>query len=300
MGIGGSWDRSPLTAKEQSHSFDAIHSALEHGINLFDHADIYKFGKAEEAFGRFIAQSPEVRDSIYIQSKCGIRLPEAGITKQYDFSTEWVETSVNGILSRLNTEYLDVLLMHRPDPLVEWEELANTLNSLHQAGKINHIGVSNMSATQITRLQTYLNVPIVCNQLEMSLAKSDFVKQGISLPYSQAQYVAGTVEHCDEHNIQLQAWGCISQGQYSERGLESENATTRNTAQYVAQLAADYQVSSEAIVLAFLMRHPSNIQPVIGTANPARIKACTDACDVVLTREQWYKLLELSLGHEVP
>lgn len=300
MGIGGSWDRSPFTADDERKGFDAIHSALEHEINLFDHADIYTFGKAEQVFGRFLASSPELRDKIYIQSKCGIRLPESGVTKQYNFSSEWVENSVNGILSRLNTEYLDVLLMHRPDPLVNWPELAETLNKLHKAGKINHVGVSNMGPAQMTRLQSYLDLPIVCNQLELSLAKTDFIKQGIALPYSEAQYAAGTVEHCQEHNIQLQAWGCIAQGKFSERGLHSEDAQVRDTAQYVAQLASEYQVSSEAIVLAFLKRHPSHIQPVIGTANPARIKACAEVDKVNLTREQWYQLFEKSLGHEIP
>ncbi|MDA9557309.1 aldo/keto reductase [Vibrio sp.] len=300
MGLGGGWDSAPITNEHRSHAHAAVEAALESGINLFDHADIYTKGKAEAVFGDVLKSTPSLKENMYIQSKCGIRFEDDLGAGRYDFSAQWVTESTEGILTRLGIEQLDILLLHRPDPLVEFEELADALHKLHAAGKVAHFGVSNMNAAQIRRLQTYLDHPIVINQVEMSLAKVDFIKQGIALPFEGDQFSQGTLEHCQEHNIQLQAWGCLAQGRFSEQGFTSDNEAVRATAHYVAQLAEQYQVSSEAIVLAFLTRHPSGIQPVIGTTNPKRIKACADAVNVNLTRAEWYTLLTYSMGNPVP
>lgn len=300
MGLGGEWNRNPLTMQDEQQSHAAVEAALEVGINLFDHADIYKFGKAEQVFGRILAKEPTLRDRIYLQSKCGIRLGDEQGVKQYDFSAQWVTTSVNGILERLGVEHLDVLMLHRPDPLVEFEELGTALRALKESGKVNHFGVSNMNGAQIELLQQATGESIVANQLEMSLAKSDFIKQGIGLSSTASEYVSGTLEQVRKHDIQLQAWGSMAQGRFSERGLHSDDHNTRQTAEMVMSLAAEYGVSSEAIVLAFLTRHPSQIQPVIGTANAPRIRACAQVENVTLSRNHWYGLLEKSLGHEIP
>ncbi|BDR17882.1 MULTISPECIES: aldo/keto reductase [Vibrio] len=300
MGLGGEWSRNPLTMQDEQQSHAAVEAALEVGINLFDHADIYKFGKAEQVFGRILAKEPTLRDRIYLQSKCGIRLGDEQGVKQYDFSAQWVRTSVNGILERLGVEHLDVLMLHRPDPLVEFEELGTALRALKESGKVNHFGVSNMNGAQIELLQQATGESIVANQLEMSLAKSDFIKQGIGLSSTASDYVSGTLEQARKHDIQLQAWGSMAQGRFSERGLHSDDHNTRQTAEVVMSLAAEYGVSSEAIVLAFLTRHPSQIQPVIGTANAPRIRACAQVENVTLSRNHWYGLLEKSLGHEIP
>lgn len=300
MGLGGEWNRNPLTMQDEQQSQAAVEAALEVGINLFDHADIYKFGKAEQVFGRILAKEPTLRDRIYLQSKYGIRLGDEQGVKQYDFSAQWVRTSVNGILERLGVEHLDVLMLHRPDPLVEFEELGTALRALKESGKVNHFGVSNMNGAQIELLQQATGESIVANQLEMSLAKSDFIKQGIGLSSTASDYVSGTLEQARKHDIQLQAWGSMAQGRFSERGLHSDDHNTRQTAEMVMSLAAEYGVSSEAIVLAFLTRHPSQIQPVIGTANAPRIRACAQVENVTLSRNHWYGLLEKSLGHEIP
>ncbi|NLS13395.1 aldo/keto reductase [Vibrio sp. SM6] len=300
MGLGGEWNRHSITTQEENQAIAAVETALEVGINLFDHADIYKFGKSEQVFGRVLAKNPTLRERIYLQSKCGIRLGDERGIKQYDFSSKWVTASVDGILQRLGVEHLDILMLHRPDPLVEFEELGKALQALKLAGKINHVGVSNMNNAQVDLLHHATGEVIVANQLEMSLAKSDFIKQGVGLPLSAFDYQVGTVEQARKNNIQLQAWGSLAQGRFSERGLQSDDPNIRVTAKMVMALAAEYGVSSEAIVLAFLTRHPNQIQPIIGTANSQRIRACAEVAKVTLSRSHWYELLEKTLGHEIP
>ncbi|MEZ9923459.1 aldo/keto reductase [Vibrio breoganii] len=303
MSLGGGWNNAPVSSSDVTQTRTIIDTALESGINLFDHADIYTFGKAEQAFGEALKQDSSLRDSIYLQSKCGIRFADQDAAKRYDFSSQWIMESVENILRRLNTEYLDTLLLHRPDPLMETDEVAQAFAQLHQSGKVKHFGVSNMNQHQMRYLQSALGQPLVINQLEMSLAKLDFVQGGIMAQNHQGQHAdfdTGTIEYCQANGVQLQSWGSLAQGKFSQRGLNDECAVVRGTAQYVAQLAEEYGVSSEAIVLAFLTRHPANIQPVIGTTNLDRIKACAQVNQVKLTHGQWFTLLEKSLGNEIP
>ncbi|CAH6979882.1 Aldo/keto reductase [Vibrio chagasii] len=303
MGLGGGWNDNPVTTADVAQTRSVIDTALESGINLFDHADIYTFSKAEQAFGQALQQAPELRDQMFIQSKCGIRFEGEGNVGRYDFSADWVSQSVEGILKRLNTEKLDVLLLHRPDPLMDLDELARTLENLKVQGKVDFAGVSNMNSLQIQYLQSALGQPIVANQVEMSLAKLDWLNDGVminSQGHHQSDFAAGTLEHCQMNNIQLQAWGCLAQGRFAEQGLYSEHENVKKTTHYVAQLANQYGVESEAIVLAFLLRHPAGIQPVIGTTNLERIKATAVATQINLTREEWYNLYVYSRGQALP
>lgn len=303
MGLGGGWNNNPVTNEHIQQAYDVINTALESNINVFDHADIYTFNKAEIAFGSVLKQTPSLRDDMFIQSKCGIRFEDELAPGRYDFSSEWITHSVNGILKRLHTEKLDMLLLHRPDPLMDLHELAESLEFLNAAGKFDYLGVSNMNLHQIRFLQSALNMPIVANQIEMSLAKLDWLNDGVLVGNDGIQnvdFVSGTLEHCQMNNIQIQAWGCLAQGRYSEAGLHSDNANTRNTAQLVLNLSEKYQVPSEAIVLAFLLRHPANIQPIIGTTNLDRIRASALATTVSLSREDWYQLFVTSRGHALP
>ena len=303
MGLGGGWNDNPVTASDVAQTCSVIDTALESGINLFDHADIYTFSKAEQAFGQALQQAPELRDQMFIQSKCGIRFEGEGNVGRYDFSADWVSQSVEGILNRLNAEKLDVLLLHRPDPLMELNELARTLENLKAQGKVDFFGVSNMNSHQIQYLQSALGQPIVANQIEMSLVKLDWLNDGVminSQGHHQSDFAAGTLEHCQMKGIQLQAWGCLAQGRFAEQGLYSEHENVKQTAHYVAQLANQYGVESEAIVLAFLLRHPAGIQPVIGTTNLDRIKASSVATQINLTREEWYNLYVYSRGQALP
>lgn len=301
MGLGGSWDASPVTSAHIKQAHQVIEAALDSGITVFDHADIYTFGKAEKAFGEVLKASPSLRDNMTVQSKCAIRFKDDAGPKRYDLSAACITASVDDILQRLNIEQLDILLLHRPDPLMELEEVATTISDLQASGKIRHLGVSNMHGHQINYLQSALGTPIVANQLEMSLAFRDWLEDGITTNSNhnrQIGYASGTLEYCMMNKVQLQAWGSLAQGKYSGGHAEFEEDVA--TATLVNQLASQYGVPPEAIVLGWLMRHPAGIQPVIGTTNIDRIKHCVQANNLSLSREHWYALLQSARGHEVP
>lgn len=303
MGLGGGWSANPVSAVDIRQAEAVIEASLESGINFFDHADIYTHGKAEKAFGEVLKQSPGLRKKMLIQSKCAIRFEDEIGPGRYDFSAEWISKSLNGILSRLNIEKLDVLLLHRPDPLADMQEVVKTLESLRDAGKFDHLGVSNMHLHQISFLQSALDMPVVANQLELSLAKLDWLDEGVmfnTAGNNSIDFVSGTLEHCQMQGIQLQAWGCLAQGKFSEQEINSKDESVRNTTRYVMQLAEKYHVGSEAIVLAFLLRHPAQIQPIIGTTNIERIRSSAKAPSVNLTREEWYGLYVKSRGQRLP
>ncbi|UHA75760.1 aldo/keto reductase [Paenibacillus sp. 481] len=304
MGLGGSWNHDPVTAEHVVQAHHAVEAALSIGINMFDHADIYTKGKAEEVFGRLLKERPEWREQMFIQSKCGIRPSEApGIPGRYDLSEAHILRSVDGILQRLGLDYIDFLLLHRPDPLMDPEEVARAIDQLKASGKVRWFGVSNMSAGQIRLLQAYSNEPFVINQLEMSLAKSGWLDTGVQVNTDAAAhdtFPEGTLEYCRLENIQLQAWGPLAQGIYSGRTLDDQPDNVKATAKLVQQLAEQKDTTPEAIVLSWLMYHPAGIQPVIGTANPDRIRACKDAGRISLTREEWYSLYIYSRGNPLP
>ncbi|ANE47639.1 aldo/keto reductase [Paenibacillus swuensis] len=306
MGLGGDWNRqSPITEEHVKQAHEAVEAALSIGINFFDHADIYTAGKAEKVFGQVLKERPELREKMIIQSKCGIRFAEeeSGLPGRFDFSEQHIRNSVDGILSRLGVDYLDILLLHRPDPLVEPEEVASVFNYLKTSGKVKHFGVSNMSAAQIQLLQHYIKEPIVVNQLEMSLAKVGFLNAGVHLNQEAAAgdiFPEGTLEYCRLENIQIQAWGPLAQGVFSGKPLVDQPKSIHDTAELVGRMAADKGVTREAIVLAWLMKHPAQIQPVIGTVNPERIRACADAERVQLSRDEWYTLYVSSRGVRLP
>lgn len=301
MGLGGGWNNSPATKADVNQARTIIDKVLGLDINVFDHADIYTFGKAEQVFGEALKQSPTLRDNMIIQSKCAIRFEDELGPKRYDFSAQHLTASVEGILSRLHIEQLDILLLHRPDPLMELDEVAGVLQQLKTQGKIKHIGVSNMHGHQIAYLQSALSSPIVANQLEMSLAFRDWLEDGVttnSIANRQTGYASGTIEYCAMNNVQLQAWGSLAQGRYT--GAETQSEHDHATAKLVSSLAAQYQTTPEAIVLAWLMRHPAKVQPVLGSTNLSRIEASQRAVDISLSREHWYMLFETARGQEMP
>ncbi|OKQ00093.1 aldo/keto reductase family oxidoreductase [Paenibacillus sp. P46E] len=304
MGLGGDWDHEPITAEHVKQGHEAVEAALDIGINFFDHADIYTRGKAEKVFGQIFKDRPGLREEIILQSKCGIKLMEPGdLSNVFDFSKEHILSSVDGTLNRLGTEYIDILLLHRPDPLMDPEEVAEALHQLKAAGKVRHFGVSNMSAAQIKLLQSYCDEPFIVNQLHMSLAKISWVDAVISVnrePWKDITFPEGTIEHCRAENIQLQAWGPLAQGMFSGRPLEGQPENIVNTAARVKALAEEKNTTPEAIVLSWLMSHPAAIQPVIGTVNPQRIAACRDADQLELSRREWYDLYISSRGQKLP
>lgn len=304
MGIGGGWDHEPITAENVKQGHEAVEAALSIGINFFDHADIYTRGKAEKVFGQIFKDRPGLREEMIIQSKCGIKLMEPGdISNSFDLSREHILKSVDGTLSRLGTEYIDILLLHRPDPFMDPEEVAEALRQLKAEGKVRHFGVSNMSAAQIRLLEHYCDEPFIVNQLHMSLAKISWLDAMVSVnrePWKDVTFPEGTIEYCQTQNIQLQAWGPLAQGMFSGRPLDGQPESVVNTAAMVKALAEQKQTTPEAVVLAWLMAHPAAIQPVIGTVNPQRITACRDAEKLEITRKEWYDLYVSSRGEKLP
>ena len=292
MGLGGDWKNNRITAEDEKQAQQVIEAALSSGINVFDHADIYKQGRAEEVFSRVLQRQPSLKSSIIVQSKCGIRFADQSGPKRYDLSSEWVEQSVNASLRRLGLERLDVLLLHRPDPLIDVAMLADTLDALVVAGKIKQIGVSNMHWQQIALLQQHLKAPIIVNQIQMSLLHRDWLEEAIG-----GGQATGTLEFCQRHGIQLQAWGCLDQGALLKEQVVDALLPAKHV---LTQLSADYRVSEEAILLAWLTRLPVGVQPVIGTTSVERIGRCAEERHVFLSREHWYALLEAVRGQEVP
>lgn len=303
MGLGGGWNKDAITKAHLKQTHECIDAAIAGGINFFDHADIYTFGKAEQVFGQALAERPELREHMYIQSKCGIRFEDDKGPKRYDFSVKWIEESVEGSLKRLNTDYLDVLMLHRPDPLMEVEEIAQVFSCLQESGKVRNFAVSNMQQHQMNFLQHALDMPIVANQIEASLQKHQFVDEGVYAGNADGKdlnFTPGSVEYCRHFDIQIQSWGSLCQGLYTGGDLTNASQADINTSILVNKLAALYDTTPEAIVLAWLLRHPALIQPIIGTTNVERIAASCGALNVTLSREHWYALYVSAKGHELP
>jgi predicted oxidoreductase len=303
MGLGGSWSHDPYTEDEVKQAHAVVDVALESGINFFDHADIYTLGKAEQVFGRVLKERPGLREEIVIQSKCGIRFESEGRPKCFDFSKEWILSSVDGILKRLGIEHIDALLLHRPDPLMEPEEVAEVFAQLHASGKVGFFGVSNMAAYQIAFLQSAIDQPLIANQIELSLAHLTPVEEGVTNGCSglpPLNFNGGTLQHCKLNDIQIQTWGSLARGLFTGKDISNESDSVKATAGIVASIANQLQVSREAVVLAWILRLPYSIQPVIGTTHHDRIRACAEAVKVALTREQWYTIYNTARSEELP
>ncbi len=306
MGFGGQdwFDKGPVTAAEVKQGEAAVDAALSVGINMFDHANIYKSGKAEKVFGEYLKAHKDMRDRMIIQSKCGIVFPDDNVDyTRFNFSKENILRTVDGSLERLRTDYLDILLLHRPDPLMDPEEVADAFNVLHNMGKVRWFGVSNMSAAQMRLLQKSLDQPIVANQLELSLYKNSFVNTVVNINQENIKsdvFPEGTLEYCRLEDVQIQSWGPLARGRFSGANIENESAIVKATADKVAQYAKEKGTSREAIVVAWLLKHPAHIQPIIGTTDPDRIKACDEGTRTELTRDEWYSLFISARGQKMP
>lgn len=305
MGLGGAWDASGYGPELVDRAWEAVEAALAIGITRFDHADIYSRGKGESVFGELLARDSTLRGRIHLQSKVGIRLGENGGFGHYDLSAQSIHDGVHGSLRRLRTDYLDVLLLHRPDPLLDPAEVGAAVGRLLEEGSIRAIGVSNTSAAQMDALQDHLPVPLVADQLELSLARHDFADTTVLVNHADGagtSFPHGTLEHCARRGIEVQAWSPLAGGRYSGRATAESPDADRATAALVAELAASKGTEPEAIVLGWLLRHPARISPVIGSANPRRIAACADAEAVgaAMTREEWYALYQTARGKRIP
>ncbi|HSO16469.1 MAG TPA: aldo/keto reductase [Arthrobacter sp.] len=305
MGLGGSWSAEPYSSAQVDEAAAAVDAALEAGITLFDHADIYRSGKSEAVFGEVLANNPGLRQRIRLQTKCGIRVNEQGLEGFYDLSRDAILERVNESLDRLRTDYVDVLMLHRPDPLMDPAEVASAVGQLMAEGKVRALGVSNMSGAQIEVLQDRLETPVVANQLEMSLLKRAWLESTVLVNHAEGtdySFPHGTVEHCIRHGITLQAYGALARGLYTGAPAPAPSAAEEATTGLVAQLAAEKKTTGESVLLGWLMKHPAGIAPVIGTANPDRIRACADASAVAasMTRTEWYRLWVTARGSNIP
>ncbi len=304
MSMGGTWDASPVSADDQARATAIVTTAVEQGITCFDHADIYCRGKSEAVFGRILADVPDMRDRIVIQSKCGIRFaddPQPGDPARYDFSFAHIISSVDDSLRRLGTSHLDILLLHRPDPLIDPDEVARAFSDLHAAGKVRHFGTSNHTAGQIALLQRHVDQPLVVNQVQLSLWHAGLIDEGVAFNRTSPGVagVSGTLDYCRAHGILVQAYSTLGKGIRLAPDIDAD-ATERHTADLITELAHRHVVSREAIVVAWLLRHPAGIQPIIGTRTPERLRACCEADSVTLSREEWYALFTAARGEPVP
>ena len=273
-----------------------IHSAMELGINFFDHADIYGGGKSEEIFGQAMKDDSSLkREDMILQSKCGIR---PGIC--YDLSKKYILTSVDNILKRLNTEYLDILLLHRPDALVEPQEVAEAFDELEKSGKVRMFGVSNHKPMQIELLKKYVKQPLLFNQMQFSIHVSNMVANGLEVNMTSNGAIdrdGSVLDYCRLNDMTIQAWSPFQMPEWKGCFLGADEYWQLN--QEIRVLADKYQVSDMAIATAWIIRHPAKMQVIAGTTNLDRLRQIVEGSNVEITREEWYKLY-LAAGHMLP
>lgn len=283
-----------INSLEKPEAEKFVQTAIEMGANFFDHADIYGKGACEEIFADAIHMNDDVREKIILQSKCGIR------KGMFDFSKEHILSSVDGILKRLNTDYLDVLLLHRPDALVEPEEVAEAFDQLESSGKVRHFGVSNQKPMQIQLLKKYVKQPIVANQLQLSIPNAHMIANGVTVNMqvdSSINRDGDVLDYCRLHDITIQPWSPFQFGYFEGPFLGNEKCPELN--QKIDEIAEKYGVSNTTIAIAWLLRHPANMQPIIGTMNIERLKDSVKASEVQLTREDWYSIFQAA-GYLLP
>lgn len=268
--------------EKQAERFVA--EALELGANYFDHADIYEGGACEEMFAKVIHMTPSVREKIFIQDKCGIV-----IGKKYDLSKEHILKSVDESLKRLQTDYLDMLLLHRPDALMEPEEIAEAFDILETSGKVRNFGVSNMKPVQMELLKKNVHQPLEVNQLQLGIMNASMITNGMNVntPVDQALNRDGDVlDYCRLHDITIQAWSPFQ----SAHGVFLKNERFPELNRKITEIAEKYQVLDTTIALAWIMRIPAKIQPIIGSMKIQRVRDCIKAAEISLTRDEWYEI----------
>jgi predicted oxidoreductase len=272
-----------------------IKKALEMGANFFEHADIYGGGTCESLFSRAIGMNPTIREKLLIQSKCGI-VPG----KYYDFSKEHILSSVEGSLKRLGTDYLDLLLLHRPDILMEPEEVAEAFSILRESGKVRFFGVSNQKPSQIELLKKYVKEPLVANQLQLSIMHCAMMSQGIHVNMSDeaaTERDGSVLDYCRLQDITIQCWSPFQYGFFEGAFLDNPQFPELN--QVIDRIAANHGVSNTTIAVAWLLRHPAHFQVVTGTMKTGRLSDCIKAGDITLSREEWYQIY-LAAGNTLP
>lgn len=282
-----------LSAKEAEHF---VQNALDIGANFFDHADVYGGdGACEKIFAEAVHMDAAVRDKVLLQSKVGIRRDIA-----FDFSKQHILDAVDGILSRLKTDYLDVLLLHRPDALVEPEDVAEAFDTLEAQGKVRHFGVSNQKPMQIKLLQKYVKQPIVANQLQLSIMHAGMISNGLHVNMQDENSIdrdGSILDFCRLEEMTIQPWSPFQHGFFAGVFLDNEKFPVLN--KKIDEIAGNHGVSNTTIAIAWLLRHPAKMQPVTGTMNVTRLSDSVKATGILLTREEWYEIY-LAAGNILP
>ncbi|MDF2544496.1 MAG: Aldo/keto reductase family enzyme [Herbinix sp.] len=284
-----------ITSLSEKDLNQFILTAMEEGVNFFDHADIYGGGECERHFAKALDMTPALREKMIIQSKCGIR---KGF---FDFSKEHILESVDGILSRLETDYLDVLLLHRPDTLMDPAEVAEAFESLYTQGKVKYFGVSNQNPAQIELLQKYVPYPLVFNQLQLSIAHTPMIDSGLTVNMHINQSVnreGSVLEYSRLKDITIQAWSPFQKGFFEGPFLGDQDRYGKLN-QVIDRIAEKYQVSNTTIAVAWITRHPANMQVILGTTNIERLKDSCKGSELSLTREEWYEIYQAA-GNMLP
>ncbi len=292
--VAGSWEATGVTDQSRAAGRRAVRAAYEAGYTLFDTADIYGGGESERVLGAALKEISGMRDQVIVVTKCGVRpadSPQPGAPQRYDFSAEHILSSCEQSLQRLGLDTIDLYLLHRPDYLADPEEIAKAFAQLKSAGKVRYFGVSNFRTTLVTALQVVCPMPLVAHQVEISLARLD-------------AFTDGTLDQCLIEKITPMAWSPLAGGLIgagAQRLLPSQ--TVYRPEKFLPALDAVAKArgaSRTTVALAWLLKHPSKIQPVVGSTNPDRIREAAQADELELTREEWYRLLLAARGEPLP
>ena len=276
---------------------ELVETALSVGINAFDLADIYGRGRCEELLGLVLKNRPDLREKMWIQSKCGIRIEEF---TYFDFSKEYILQSVDGILERLQVDYLDSLLLHRPDALMESDQVAEAFDLLYKQGKVRDFGVSNQNSMMMELLKKDVKQPLAVNQLQLSAAFTPGFESGfhVNMEDSQAAMRDGSIfEYCKLHDVVIQAWSVLQFGYFKGNFVGNEKFQALN--QVLDRLAIKYGVTSSTIAISWILRYPAKMQAVVGTTNPKHLREVSQAANFSLTRKEWYEIY-LAAGNNLP
>ena len=276
---------------------ELVETALSVGINAFDLADIYGRGRCEELLGLLLKNRPDLREEMWIQSKCGIRIEEF---TYFDFSKDYIIKSVDGILQRLKIDHLDSLLLHRPDALMESDQVAEAFDLLYKQGKVRNFGVSNQNPMMMELLKKDIKQPLAVNQLQLSAAFTPGFESGfhVNMEDSQAAIRDGSIfEYCQLHDVVIQAWSVLQFGYFKGNFVGNEKFQALN--QVLDRLAIKYGVTSSTIAISWILRYPAKMQAVVGTTNPKHLREVSQAANFSLTRKEWYEIY-LAAGNNLP
>ena len=288
------WNPDELTPEVEATGRRAVIAAFEAGYTFFDNADIYCRHAAERVFGQALKEVPAMRDQIVVLTKCGIHprgMPTPDLPGRWDFSASHIIAACEGSLRRMGLETVDVLMLHRPDYLADPTEVAQAFTHLQAAGKVRHFGVSNFRPSLVAAIQAACPMPLIAHQVEISLARL-------------AAFTDGTLDQCLQNRLTPMAWSPLAAGLLGDgakRLLPAQQAyRTAAILPMLETIAADRGVSRTVVALAWLMKHPARIVPIVGSTNPERIREAVRAAELELTRDEWYRLLDAALGEPLP